>query len=379
MPFRHGIFLLMAALLCSVTSEQLSAQQGDPFWYPQNTQPMYPVFEEPHFQSQLVYPSQTFHFPHTVNPVLDSSYPQIIGDVVVPADIQTFPNAPPAIIHGQYPIEVIEAPVQVENMAPAELEPVLENGLDEGSDESESPSDMSIEELENQSQFDTGRKIIEIVGQIKGLEEEVARSVDATSARLDSLQETVVQSDDQIRQQVSQLENRIDQLIKEQQMTADKPKLPSVDNEELDELEKSRKKLKKRLEEKLKRQADQIDSLTTKLRKMEEANKANNSISQEAFKQLHADFRKMVEANESTKDRKSNKNAQANLDKKIEQIGKIIEREVQESIREHRERIIRNIIKQAADELRQRKDRRKDKSKDRYQDDHDDCQEDDRH
>lgn len=357
MAFRFSLIFLLAVTLFGATSDQGMAQHGDGFWYPQPSYAPHYIQGQFPIEYELVAPS-VYPYPQNA-PINAIDAPHHIGPVEFPMGSVTL--APGEIIHGGFPIEPSTAPL----VAPAA---VIPHSTDIGIDNDSSPSDITIETLEQQALVENGSKILEIVGQIEGLEERVERNNDQTDARFDTLESTLKQSAVEIQNQLQSLELRIDSLVQEKSIESEEPILPDERDDQIAELKKQSQRLKNRLEKKLKQQAEQIDALTTKLRDLEAANLNQKANSEEAFNRLQVEYSRALEDYENQQKNKTNR-ARSNLDKKIEQIGKIIEQEVQESIREHRERIIRNVIRQATEELRKKKDRRKRRDEDECEDD----------
>lgn len=330
MCFQRNLILIASAMAWLTTINCVNAQ--DAFWYPQPTQPAYPVYES------IPYHGSNFAPSYSHCPPINSSYQHYIPqtEVVVPQSfgtieiIQTPSNFIP---HA----EIVQPSIEI---GTPDIAPPLPNGesnTEEIADEFiESPSDISIEELEAQSRSNDGQRFIEIEGQIEGLRDTMAQSNSEINSKLESLEESMMQSKAENREQLEKIQRQMNKLVDRNTDRNDR---------QVEKLLASLEKEKRELEERLQIQAAMIE-------------------------QLQAELKNVMESVRDQGARRGNRNPRADVDRIMDQMSEIIEKEIKNSIRDQRERIIRNLMKEVNRELQEKKKRKK-------KSDEDDCEDDD--
>lgn len=354
MCFQRSLIPFAMTIVWLTSINGVDAQ--DAFWYPQPVQPSYPIYESVPYGGHAVP-----HYPHCPSVVVPhhSGVPQV-GAIVTQefGSFEIIQSSPSTIVpHTQ----IIEPAVEMSIPEIAPPIPVIEIETEESSDDNvESPSDMSIEELEKQSRSNSGQRFLEIEGQIEGLRDTVAESNAKVNSRLNSLAESLERSQVQNREQMMQLQKEVNELV---------DRGVNENGKRVEKLLNSSEKEKRKLVEQLKAQADQIERLNRQLREMDEQLRAQKkSMSSKKIERLQAELEKAIESVEAER-RRGNRNARPDLDRIMEQMSRVIEKEIKDSINDQRERIIRNLIREANRELQDKKKRKKKSDDDRCEED----------
>jgi hypothetical protein len=350
------VYFILAGLVFCSNPQTVSAQHG--FWYPQSTfqyQSVQPILTQPTMPQSTIHATQP-SFAQQPFTVVDPTYP------TAPIYVEPFqPVAPSVIIGGEYeslPMESVTENYEIELGGDVFIEsvpgetildmPLVENSLNvENSSEiildgevaetgETSATDANIEDMQRQAQRDAAELMLKLDDKVNGMEE----SLNELRQRVESLAEPKIE-----------LEPADD-------------KKESLDDQ-LDKVAAARKKLRTSMEKKLESQKRTIDAMATKIRELEESRAASREQATNAdIVRLEADIKRALEALQS---RPSDSGAVPNkqLRRQLDQIAEIVEREVQESIREERERIVRSVIRQATLEMEKAKTKTNDDEKER--------------
>lgn len=350
MSTRHRVLLILSALLTSVLVDHAAAQNGpvyaphsnqvnSPIWYGPSCSSCSPISVAPIYAPSPIYgPSACNGCPiqSTMAPMaVDAIYPQTMGIV----DYPTIPH-------------VYQTPVVTPQFESYPTPPVAPQPPEtDDSDTIVSPSDVSIQELERQAQVE---RVITIEGFVERLDakvDEVATDVETLNEKVDALEAHVKASGQETMDWAKQTQDELKTYLNRQ-----KKQTASV-SARVDEVIQSHQANDERvakLNQRLQTQAEQIASLTKTIADLQKAqnNAAGQTDNQEALLRLQADLKKAIARLQSGSKQPSDKNAQAQLDERLTAIGKLVEREVQRSIREEKDRIVRSIIRQATREIK---------------------------